>query len=193
VKTERSGVRIPGAGPYKMYADIQSQDGKHIKGTPRDVASLMVNWLQIHPNQTYLKVLEPSAGTGVLLDALIEHGIAKFDVCELNEALRNGLREKYQVNPMIDCLKIEHQKYDRIIMNPPHKQDVEHLMHMHSLLKPEGRVVCLIHNTFKRSYTPRYIAFRKWLKGKTHQIISLDKVWFNNVVSATLIVIDRYE
>ena len=119
--------------------------------TPPDLAALMAEYLKPHPLD---RVLEPSAGTGSLIDAVIEFGeVEQIHAIEISHALSENLRAKYHSavchTSNLDFLKIEpHRSYDKIIMNPPFRngEDINHTKHALSFLRPSGRLVGLCAN-----------------------------------------------
>lgn len=97
------------------------------------------------------RVLEPSAGRGHLLSALIEsekyrwrNPIGRVDVIEINVEHHPVLREKgFHV---VDVDFLNHRSsisYDAIIMNPPFRNGVDHVLHAWDLLK-DGELVAII-------------------------------------------------
>ena len=115
--------------------------------TPSDLARRVVELADIRPGMT---VLEPSAGTGALLDALATHeGVTAV---EINRTLAEVLRTRY---PRCDVqcadfltLGDEVGEFDRVVMNPPfdHGSDIEHIRHAYRKLKPDGRLVAICAN-----------------------------------------------
>ena len=115
--------------------------------TPPDLARRVVELADIRPGMT---VLEPSAGTGALLDALDTHeGVTAV---EINGTLAEVLRTRY---PRCDvrcadflALGDEVGTFDRVVMNPPfdHGSDIEHIKHAYRKLKPGGRLVAICAN-----------------------------------------------
>jgi hypothetical protein len=91
-------------------------------------------------------VLEPSAGKGDILDQVKRnHPGASLKALELNSAFNEVLGAKGHDFENGDFLKHD-GKYDRIVMNPPFEngQDMEHVKHAYSLLKPGGRLVAVM-------------------------------------------------
>lgn len=122
--------------------------------TPPDLAALMVERADIRSGH---RVLEPSAGTGRLLDPLYNQDgtEAKYlpggDVVavEINEKLIWPLKRQYVDARIIlgDFMEQNENlgKFDRIVMNPPFAncQDIQHIQRAFSYLKPGGRLVAL--------------------------------------------------
>jgi SAM-dependent methyltransferase len=110
----------------------------------------MVVLADIRPGQ---QVLEPSAGTGRIIDAIRRnaHGYA-ITAVELNCKMAHRLRT-------VDCVDDTRQAdflecngdlgtFDRIVMNPPfaNADDIKHIMHALKMLKPGGRLVAICAN-----------------------------------------------
>ena len=118
--------------------------------TPPELADRMVALADIRPGQ---QVLEPSAGTGRIIDAIRRkaHGYA-ITAVELNCNMAHRLRT-------VDCVDDTRQAdflecngdlgtFDRIVMNPPfaNADDIKHIMHALKMLKPGGRLVAICAN-----------------------------------------------
>jgi hypothetical protein len=91
--------------------------------TPPEIARRVVELADIRPGQ---RVLEPSAGTGSLLDALPEGGYA-IVAMEINGQLAEALQRRV-TGVVVRCddfltLNGELGEFDRAIMNPPFSMD----------------------------------------------------------------------
>jgi protein-L-isoaspartate O-methyltransferase len=101
----------------------------------------------IRPGQT---VLEPSAGTGALLDAIGTR--PRVVAVEVNHHLAETLRTRYPlaVDHCADFLALngELRQFDRVVMNPPFERgaDIEHIRHAYAKLAPGGRLVAICAN-----------------------------------------------
>src|ERR1700727_2635542 len=119
-------------------------------GTPPELADRMVALADIRPGQ---QVLEPSAGTGRVIDAIRRnaHGYT-ITAVELNCNMFHRV-------PMVDCVDDSRQAdflecngdlgtFDRIVMNPPfaNADDIKHIMHALKMRKPGGRLVAICAN-----------------------------------------------
>lgn len=96
------------------------------------------------------RILEPSAGTGAIADAVCVACDAEIDCCEVLDLNRAVLESKGHVVVADDFLSWNPGAvYDAIVMNPPFslpgdKQAwLTHLLHAWSLLKDGGRLVCI--------------------------------------------------
>src|SRR5512141_2889235 len=87
-------------------------------------------------------VLEPSAGRGALLKPLPTQ--VHRTAVDLNPAMTDLPAHADEVH-FTDFLQSNGElgTFDRIIANPPFRngQDVDHVRHMHDLLKPGGVIV----------------------------------------------------
>lgn len=110
--------------------------------TPENMASEIASMADIQPG---MRVLEPSAGNGLLADAAREQG-AIVDVVEMGGQLRDILSEKGFNIVGSDFLEFTPEKgYDRIVMNPPfsNDQDIKHVEHAYKMLNPGGKLVAI--------------------------------------------------
>lgn len=123
-------------------------------------------------------VLEPSAGSGDLVDGLIRHNSSlNIDCVELNKELRDILKAKGFSVVGEDFLKLEPYlcKYDYVIACPTYKDniDIDHIMHMYRFLKPGGSVVSLTSPYWTVRNSDRQRNFRNWLEDKDYYISML--------------------
>lgn len=140
--------------------------------TTSDVAAEMVE--QLEPKSTH-KILDPSAGTGVLLEKVQEkigsrHYAPKMYAIEIDPNLRLILQAKssdrdtdFNVKVIgSDFLKYDEPiSYDRIIMNPPFANGVVHVLKAWQILADGGRIVSLLN---KETITNPYSKQRMILK-----------------------------
>lgn len=132
--------------------------------TPRDLAQRMADEADIQPGH---KVLEPSAGTGMLIGAMgyrmftglpRDEGHPMHDkqgqivAVEINHSLAGNLKREFPKTEVIcsDFLQFDShlpgtRKFDRIIMNPPFANgaDIKHIKHAATMLAPGGVLVAL--------------------------------------------------
>jgi 16S rRNA G1207 methylase RsmC len=140
--------------------------------TPPDVAEGLLQFASFDNMEA---VLEPSAGTGALIDAVLKHHPeARVSYCEINVFLLDVLRLKYGDSKSVrflerDCgeLDIRHQelRFSAIIMNPPFEkgQDIDHVLRAHRLLAPNGVLAAIISEGVFHRVDQKASAFRQFL------------------------------
>ena len=126
--------------------------------TPATLAARMVELAQIEPGQ---QVLEPSAGTGVLCQAIkaaqpaacvfaveINHQLCEMlsQLISTPEGTAEGISRNVLKGDFLECFGLG--MFDRIVMNPPFADgaDINHITHALRLLRPGGRIVALCAN-----------------------------------------------
>jgi tRNA A58 N-methylase Trm61 len=130
-----------------LKAGVKIVSAPQLFPTPQGIARRVVELADIQPGMT---VLEPSAGTGALLDAIGTH--AGVTAVEINHALAEALRVRYPFHDVrcADLLALggELGQFDRIVMNPPfdHGSDIDHIKHAFAKLAPGGRLVAICAN-----------------------------------------------
>jgi protein-L-isoaspartate O-methyltransferase len=115
--------------------------------TPADLAARMVELAELEPGE---QLLEPSAGTGALLDAAKGTG-AEILALEINPKLCDAVRAKGYHVIQADFLERkpeEWEPFDCVLMNPPFKngEDIKHIRHALTFLRPGGRLVAICAN-----------------------------------------------
>jgi protein-L-isoaspartate O-methyltransferase len=126
--------------------------------TPPEVAERVIEAADIGPGQD---VLEPSAGTGALIDKAFMLNSSGFTgnppdgrtvAVEINHTLADALRARYpkldvRCSDFLTC-NGDLGQFDRIVMNPPFEKgsDIKHIRHAQGFLKPGGRLVALCAN-----------------------------------------------
>jgi SAM-dependent methyltransferase len=111
--------------------------------TPTEIAARMVSMADVHGGMV---VLEPSCGTGRILDALPE-GVSAI-AYDIDQRLANHCAGRF---PFAECktcdfLSIEPSPVcDRVVMNPPFRRgsDMRHIAHAYRFLRDGGLLVAL--------------------------------------------------
>lgn len=143
--------------------------------TPPEVADWLVMLAGgVHEDE---KVLEPSAGTGAIIDAI--HRNCKdviVDCFELMPENKEILSKKENINLLgDDFTTFNLALYDKIIANPPFSknQDIRHVKRMYEHLKQGGTVAAIMGCHWESAQEKECVEFRKWLEdigGKSYDI-----------------------
>jgi len=116
--------------------------------TPDSLAAEVVTLAGVQPG---MSVLEPSAGIGAI--ALKAKAAGGHVTCiEIDRGTFDRLVEAGGEGCCMDFLSYNPERqFDRVVMNPPFTggQDVRHVTHALSLLKPGGRLVSIMSPTWR--------------------------------------------
>lgn len=140
--------------------------------TPAAVVAMMLERARL---QTTMTVLEPSAGSGNIADAIrAAHPGVVVQVIEQVYTLREILRLKgYELvgEDFMQVSAAELGTFDRVIMNPPFEkqQDLDHVRRAFSLLKPDGILVAIMSPSFEFRSDRKSVEFREWLDSLSAQ------------------------
>jgi predicted RNA methylase len=110
--------------------------------TPPELAQRVVDALG---DVAGVQLLEPSAGTGALADALRARGAIVH--VESSEACAEVLRQKGHDVEARDFLTSEgRESYGAVVLNPPfsNNRDIEHVLHAYTHLAHGGRLVAIV-------------------------------------------------
>lgn len=116
--------------------------------TPPELAARMVELSRVQPGEC---VLEPSAGDGALVAAVLAAVDTEVLAYEIDAGLYGILRSKFPSHKChVECrdfLQVSEFKgqYPAIIMNPPFENaaDIKHIRHAMDFLAPGGRPVAI--------------------------------------------------
>lgn len=129
--------------------------------TPAALIARMIEAARVEPGA---RVLEPSAGSGAIADALKAEG-ADVICIEVHSTLCGILRDKRHNVIQSDFREVgELGEFDAVLMNPPFErgQDLEHVYRAYNCLKPGGRLVAIMGAGVKFRQDRRYSEFRDW-------------------------------
>lgn len=141
-------------------------------GTPDTLADQLVELAEIGSMDS---VLEPSAGQGAIVNAIIKKGALPISVCELMPENKAILKKNIAVKFICDdFLQIDTKRFHftKIVANPPFRNnsDISHIMKMYECLHPKGRLVSIASKHWQFAQGKKETAFVKWLN-KVHAII----------------------
>ena len=145
------------AAPYDalktaLKTGVQVVTAPQLFPTPPVLAVRMAKLAGIEPED---RVLEPSAGTGNLLRAIVDaQPAARIHAVEINRALCDVIPSGFLQDgetlcqDYLTCTVEQLGRFDKILMNPPfdHGADVAHIKHALRFLKRDGVLVALCAN-----------------------------------------------
>lgn len=152
----------------RAVLSVASQTGLYVSPkdfgffpTPESIARQVVAAARLEPG---MLVLEPSAGQAGLADLAAEVvGKDNVHAIELLESNRKVLEDKgYTIYGHDFLATAPHQRFDRVIMNPPFESlaDIEHVRHAAKFLRPDGLLVAITSGSFVFRETRKALAFR---------------------------------
>lgn len=141
-----------------LKAGVKVVSAPQLFPTPPELAARMAELAEIPICEPSLRILEPSAGTGAIIDAIFTYA-GSIVAVELNASLASALSQRFRaVNvKCADFLECNGDlgKFDRVLMNPPfaNAQDIKHITHALHFLKPGGRLVAICANGPRQNET----------------------------------------
>ena len=92
-----------------------------------------------------LKVLEPSAGKGNIIDYLKDNGSTEVFYCEINKDLAEICKSKatFLCNDFLELRQEQISHIDLIVMNPPFTKYREHIEHAFKIAKDGCTIITL--------------------------------------------------
>lgn len=146
--------------------------------TPAELAGRMVDLANVGPGS---KVLEPSAGPGSLVRALLAANVPARNVTavELDPAHRPALTALVGPDRFVsgDFLEVElpDEPVDAVVMNPPftNLQDCDHVRRAFAWLRPGGRLVAVMSEAGFTHASRKAADFREWLDDKLVEVADL--------------------
>jgi phospholipid N-methyltransferase len=138
-----------------LKAGVKIVSAPQLFPTPPDLAARMVALAEIEDGH---RILEPEAGTGNIVVELQKIAATLRDVrieaVEINLSIASALASRCKGIPVIPGDFLEKTlfelggRFDRVVMNPPFQNgdDIKHIQHAASMLKPGGRLVALCAN-----------------------------------------------
>lgn len=124
--------------------------------TPPELAARMVEIAEIEEGH---RVLEPSAGTGVIVNAIHIANLAAGQQSDIHAVeLNASLAHHLAFNDALGGARVTNGdflaqngnlgQFDRVLMNPPfgNAEDIKHIKHALHMLKPGGRLVAICAN-----------------------------------------------
>ena len=102
-------------------------------------------------------ILEPSAGSGNIVDWLKENGAKEVIACENDPHCQKLLADKCRIiaDDFLTVTSEQVSHVDMIVMNPPFSKGVEHILHAFEIAPPGCVVVALCNNDSVNDYNRR--------------------------------------
>lgn len=150
--------------------------------TPTDIARKLAMCLgDIEPTH---RILEPSAGRGALIKAVLEEWPEQtVDCYELMEDNREALTNIPNARLLgYDFLEAEVGMYDKIIANPPfaNNQDIKHVMKMWEHLADGGQMAVIMSCHWRFANDKQSKEFRTFVESVEHNITVIPKGTFKS-------------
>jgi predicted RNA methylase len=143
--------------------------------TPPETVESMITRAGIHPNGRPVSILEPSAGDGAIIRALVDRfadGV-RVSAVEASPDLRAHLESTTPARVLDACDFLElsadgpagRLAFDRVLMNPPFErgQDCEHVRHAYDMLADGGKLVAIMSPAFEFRTCEPFKSFRRWI------------------------------
>ena len=158
--------------------------------TPPEIVEQLISHADLAQG---MKILEPSAGQGHILDFLKEYDVT---CCELFYANQEILKEKGYKIACGDFMEFEeYEKFDRVIMNPPFnlKTDIDHVNHAYAMLKKGGKLVSIMASGIKHREDKKTKKLRELIESNGY-IIDLAESSFHSTgtnVNTVIVVMEK--
>ncbi|ADY54681.1 type I restriction-modification system methyltransferase subunit-like protein [Syntrophobotulus glycolicus DSM 8271] len=150
--------------------------------TPREIGVRMCEMAEINEHS---QVLEPSAGNGKLIEAILAAGPRSIYAVELNPQMAEGLW-KYNEDPDGPVVVVEQGDFlklglankirvNRIVMNPPFakQQDIDHIFEAFKVLHPGGILVSVVSESPFFRTNRKSAEFREFLEKHDTEMVQL--------------------
>lgn len=171
--------------PSELLTQIANGEERNLKkelqffATPARLADKMVLLADLKEQES---VLEPSAGQGAIIEAILRIGpkvtIQCYEISAINRKFLEKLECSIEGEDFFEAA--DTFKYDKIIANPPFSgnQDISHIYAMWDRLEKGGRLVALTspHWTFAKDR--KCERFREWVKEEGAYIEEVPKGTF---------------
>lgn len=144
---------------------VESLRFARIPGYFPTTAPVVASMLELVEQSEPVRILEPSAGSGNIADALRDaFPKSEIDCLEINHDLREVLTAKGHSVAGSDFMALTDGGYNLIAMNPPFEnlQDAAHVMHAFGLLAPGGELVAIMSPSVFFRDDKHGHSFRQW-------------------------------
>ena len=130
--------------------DYQNMFNRDFYPTPENV---IVEMLKVSDVADKI-ILEPSAGTGNIVDYLNKMGAKEVLTCEINDKLRSSLAGKSQIigTDFLELKAEDISHIDMIVMNPPFSTIRQHILHAWDIAPGGCEIVSLANSNIVESH-----------------------------------------
>lgn len=168
--------------------EVESASDLGFFETPVPLARQLVEMAGVKPGMV---ALEPSAGRGRIVDALIQAGASLVTVVERSEERRDHLLNKMseglplEVVMSDDFMDMEAEdEFDVVVMNPPFAKvgkgnHLDHVRHAFSMLKAGGCLVSVLPSGVTFREDKKHKEFRDWVASCSGMICDLPEKSFH--------------
>ncbi len=157
-----------------LSGDVSTAKEAGFFPTPIALAKRLVEMADIKPG---MRVLEPSAGTGRIVTAILRSAPDVALYCVERDMDRAESLKSVTSGPIEsgDFLSIDPQNpqnglgyFDRVVANPPfaRQQDIDHVLHAFEFLRPGGRLVSVMSAGVVFRQDQKAKAFREFITGR---------------------------
>lgn len=159
--------------PVLMTGEIMRPADLGQFDSPPAVVQRVMELADIQPGMI---VLEPSAGTGNIVEAALAFSPKRVRAVDIDPKRTRKLDDRYGGPDAVvrrvcmDFLKADpasiEERYDRVVMNPPFAKqaDIAHVLHAAKFLKPGGRLVSVMAAGITFRQDRRTADFMNWLR-----------------------------
>lgn len=159
--------------------------------TPSELAVDVVDFACIDEG---MSVLEPSAGRGAIVAHIRKDAI--ITAVEINPENINDLSSLSSDVHCMDFLQFKGKEFDRIVANPPFtkNQDIDHVMHMYSMLKSGGRLVSIMSRSWITGSQQKQVEFRKFIDEVNAEVVDIEAGAFKESgtsVATCMVIINK--
>jgi len=181
-----------------LRAKVEGLQFSQIPGyfpTPAPIVTKMLDRADL---RDYFRVLEPSAGSGAICDAVapvLDNG--ELVTYEVNHTLREILELKgYDLAGDDFTQAIPSGDFDLVLMNPPFEklQDIDHVRHAFGFLKPGGRLVAIMSASVTFNSQRKAVEFRDWVNSLGGEIEDIPAGAFKDSgtgIASVLLTLDK--
>lgn len=188
--------------PENLLNEIASGTKRNLKkefqffATPENIAKKLVALADI---RDYDDILEPSCGQGAIIKEInrVTDSVPDcYELMDVNRSIIANSELKYNLKGFDFLEASEGKVYTKIIANPPFSknQDIDHLYKMFSLLRPNGKIVSIMSESWLTGLTKKQVDFKSWLYEQDFDLIPLEKGTFKEsgtMISSTILLISK--